>query len=454
LVIGNYELLFTVYASKMFKSKLRKLIPKWAFSIYHYLQARLAAARYGYPSRRMVVIGVTGTKGKTSAANFIWAVLAAGGKKAGLVSTAVIRIDDRQMLNPYHMTMPSPFVLQGLLREMADEGCTHCVVETTSEGLAQWRHVGMWYDIAVLMNITPEHIESHGSFEAYRAAKGKLFASLMQHPQKRVEGEEVPRVALLNNDSEHRDFFLRFPVEHVATFGLKRGADYTAEDVAVRPQGASFRVKGAQYMLHIPGVFNVQNALPAVAVGEILGVVPEAIARGLASLRVVPGRMERIEEEQAFAVIVDYAHEVVSMEAALTAARRLVKKGGKLIVLLGAEGGGRDKAKRPAMGERAGRLADYVVVANVDPYEDDPKEIIEDIACTAEEAGKVREKNLFCIEDRREGIRTALRLAGKGDAVLITGKGAEQSMILGGKTIPWDDRVVVREELQALQKRN
>ncbi|MBI2623132.1 MAG: UDP-N-acetylmuramoyl-L-alanyl-D-glutamate--2,6-diaminopimelate ligase [Candidatus Liptonbacteria bacterium] len=431
----------------MFKSKLRKYIPRLVLSAYHYIIARLAAAWYGFPSRQLVVIGVTGTKGKTTTANFIWAVLEAGGKSTGLVSTALFRIHDRQMLNPYHMTMPAPFTLQQFLREMADEGCTHCVLETTSEGLAQWRHVGIWYDIAVLTNITSEHIEAHGGFEAYRAAKGKLFTSLMQHPQKRVDGEEVPRVALLNNDSEHRDFFLRFPVEHVATFGLKRGADYVAEDVVVRPQGATFRVKGAHYALRVAGAFNVQNALPAVAIGEMLGISPATIAEGLASLRVVPGRMEEIEEKQAFTAIVDYAHEAVSMEAALTAARQLAKRGGKLIALLGAEGGGRDEAKRPAMGECAGRFADYVVVSNVDPYDDPPGEIIEDIARAVEDAGKTREKNLFCIEDRREGIRKALSLAGKGDVVLITGKGAEQSMIIKGEKIPWDDRMVVREEM-------
>ncbi|MBI3114760.1 MAG: UDP-N-acetylmuramoyl-L-alanyl-D-glutamate--2,6-diaminopimelate ligase, partial [Candidatus Harrisonbacteria bacterium] len=225
------------------------------------------------------------------------------------------------------------------------------------------------------------------------------------------------------------------------------GADYVAEDVVVRPQGATFRVKGAHYALRVAGAFNVQNALPAVAIGEMLGISPATIAEGLASLRVVPGRMEEIEEKQAFTAIVDYAHEAVSMEAALTAARQLAKRGGKLIALLGAEGGGRDEAKRPAMGECAGRFADYVVVSNVDPYDDPPGEIIEDIARAVEDAGKTREKNLFCIEDRREGIRKALSLAGKGDVVLITGKGAEQSMIIKGEKIPWDDRMVVREEM-------
>lgn len=429
------------------KAFIRKFLPRWLLSLYHYAQARAAAMWYGFPSRQMVVIGVTGTKGKTTAANFIWAVLEAAGKRTGLLSTAIIRIHDRQMLNPYHMTMPAPFTLQRFLREMADEGCTYCVIETTSEGLAQWRHSGIWYDFAVLTNLSPEHIDSHGSLEAYRAAKGKLFASLMKHPQKRVEGEEVPRIALLNNDSEHRDFFLRFPVEHVATFGIGRGADYVAEDIAPGVHGATFRVKGTHYALHTLGEFNVRNALPAIAIGEMLDISPATIAQGLSSLHTIPGRMETIDEEQSFGVIVDYAHEGVSMEAALTTARRLVKKGRRVIVLLGAEGGGRDKAKRPLMGECAGRLADYVVVTNVDPYDDDPGEIIENIVEAAEAAGKVRGRNVFAIEDRREGIRKALSLAEKGDIVCITGKGAEQSIIIKGECALWDDRLVVREEL-------
>jgi UDP-N-acetylmuramoyl-L-alanyl-D-glutamate--2,6-diaminopimelate ligase len=398
----------------------------------------------------MVIIGVTGTKGKTTAANLIWAVLDAGGKRAGLISSALIRIGDRQMLNPFHMTMPGPWTLQRLLREMAEEGCTHCVLETTSEGLAQWRHVGLWYDIGVLTNLTPEHLESHGGFEAYRAAKGRLFHSLMRHPRKEVAEEEVPRVALLNNDSEHRDFFLRFPVEHVATFGLSKGADYVAENVRGGVRGVAFTLKGKEYTLSLLGEFNVQNALPAVAVGEMLGIPPEAIARGLASLLIVPGRMEEVDEGQPFRVLVDYAHEPASMEVLLRTARGFVRKDKRVIILFGATGGGRDTAKRPVMGKIAGKLADYVVVSTDDPYDDDPKGIIEDIARGAEEAGKVRGRNLLCVEDRREGIRQALSLAGKGDIVLIAGMGAEQSMVVQGKMVPWDDRMVVREELHAM----
>ncbi|MCR4328785.1 MAG: UDP-N-acetylmuramoyl-L-alanyl-D-glutamate--2,6-diaminopimelate ligase [Patescibacteria group bacterium] len=437
------------------KKTLRRIIPQWALSLYHYGMARIAEVRYGFPSRKIVVIGVTGTKGKTTASNFIWAVLTAGGKKTGLLSTAVIRIGDRQMINAYHMTMPGPFTLQRFLKDMVDDGCTHCVIETTSQGLAQWRHVGIWYDVAVFTNLAPrgttEHVEAHGSLEAYRAAKGRLFSALMHHPQKTIEGELVPRIALVNNDSDHKDFFARFPVEHVATFGTEPGADYIAENITTDTQGVFFHVHNKQYVLAMLGEFNVMNALPAVALGDILGISSDRIAQGLVSFSFIPGRMEIINEGQEFGVIVDYAHEKVSMETLLVAARGFVRKEKKLIVVLGAEGGGRDKAKRPAMGELAGKLADYVVVSNVDPYDDDPKEIAEDIACAVENAGKIRETTLFVIEDRREGIRKALEIANRGDLVLVTGKGAEQSMIFKEKTMLWDDRMVVREELHDME---
>ncbi|HEY4526294.1 MAG TPA: cyanophycin synthetase, partial [Candidatus Paceibacterota bacterium] len=210
------------------------------------------------------------------------------------------------------------------------------------------------------------------------------------------------------------------------------------------------KVGDAKFRLGIPGAFNVSNALPAILISRLANIDDASIARGLASLSIIPGRMERIEEGQNFTVFVDYAHEGESMRNVLETATAMRSPDGKIIVLLGAEGGGRDKAKRPIMGTLTGKMADYVVISNVDPYEDDPQEILEDIARATEKAGKTRDANLFIIEDRRAGIEKALSLAKDGDVVLITGKGAEQSMVLGGRSIPWDDRVVVKEELRQL----
>lgn len=429
------------------KKQIKKLLPDWWMHIYHYVVALVAAFMYGFPSKKMIVIGVTGTKGKTSAINFIWAVLTAGGYKTGIITTANIRIGETEILNSYHMTMPGRTAIQGLMARMVKEGCKICLVETTSEGMKQSRHIGIIYDIAVFTNLTPEHLPSHGgSFEKYKQAKGKLFKSLSTH-HKTLNDRSIDRIIVANIDSEHAPYYLGFKADKKITFGINSPAEYMADGVQETIHGVNFSVGGSQFSLSILGAFNVYNALPAIAIGRLLNVPDGDIKTGLSSLMLIPGRMEVINEGQKFTVIVDYAHEKQSITGVLKTANAMKKPESKTIILLGAEGGGRDKAKRPIMGELAGKMADYLVVTNVDPYEDDPVEILEDIATVAEKFGKIRNRDMFVIEDRRAGINKALSLANEGDIVLITGKGAEQSMIIGGKSIPWDDRDVVREEL-------
>ncbi len=435
------------------KRLIRKLMPASALLWYHRVIALAAALRNGFPSTKMVVIGITGTKGKTSTANFLWSCLTAAGYTTGLISTANIRIGNEASMNTWHMTMPGAPIIQGLLRRMVRAGCEIAIVETTSEGMKQWRHQGIAYDIALFTNLTPEHLQSHGgSFAAYKAMKGKLFASLARSVRKTLRGKPVPKTIIVNHDSPHADYFLHFWAERKLSYGLEAGGDYQALDVRETDNGVAFFVRGIPYMLNIRGAFNAVNALPAIIVAQELGASTEQIQQGLASLSVIPGRMERIECGQPFAVFVDYAHEKESMTAVLTSGRAMAPKPRRVIVLLGAEGGGRDKAKRPIMGELVARLADIAVVSNVDPYEDDPTAIVEDIARSAEQHGMVRGTNLFVIEDRRAGIRKALEGARAGDVVLITGKGAEQSIVIGGIRSVWDDRTVVREELAALLK--
>jgi len=434
------------------KKALRSLLSERLLSLYHYFLALAAAVRYSFPSRHIVTIGITGTKGKTSTANFIWSCLSAGGIKTGVITTANIRIGAREILNAYHMTMPGPFTIERLMREMVRAGCTHCVIETTSEGLKQHRETGLQYDIAVFTNLFPEHLPSHGgSFEAYKEMKGKMFASLLSHPRKVVNGRQVEKIIIANAASEHAPYFLAFPADRKVAFAVEKKADYTAQEVRSSATGVAFKVEGTEFRLSIPGAFNVSNALPAIIISRFAGIDDTSIARGLEMLTLIPGRMERIEAGQNFTLFVDYAHEGESMRNVLETAAAMRAPGGKIIVLLGAEGGGRDKAKRPIMGKLTGTMADYVVVSNVDPYSDDPQQILEDIAKVAEQAGKKREMDLFVIEDRRAGIKKALALARAGDIVLITGKGAEQSIVMGGKSLPWDDRTVVREELQKLR---
>jgi len=433
------------------KKFLKKLLPEKLVLLYHYFAAIFAAWYYGFPSRKMIVIGVTGTKGKTSAINLLWSCLQTGGYITGMISTANIRIGERECLNQYHMTMPGCFTIQKLMAQMVQNNCQVCIVETTSEGIKQYRHVGVYYDIAVFTNLSPEHLESHGgSLEQYKNMKAKMFSALFSH-RKMIAGRGIEKVILANKDSEHADFFLSFRADKKITFAVSDKADYVAENIRETRFGVSFEVTKASFSVGILGKFNVYNALPAIIICRLFGIDDLLIAEGLTKLRTIPGRMEEIDEGQSFTVIVDYAHERESVRNLLETANNLKKNGAKVIILLGGEGGGRDKAKRPVMGALSATMADYVIVSTVDPYEDDPKQILEDIAVSSEKFGKVRGKNLFVIEDRRLGIRKALLLARVDDWVLITGKGAEQSMVVGKKKQPWDDRQVVREELRLLQ---
>jgi UDP-N-acetylmuramoyl-L-alanyl-D-glutamate--2,6-diaminopimelate ligase len=373
--------------------------------------------------------------------------------KTGIISTANIRIGEEESMNFFHMTMPGRSVIQQKLAEMYKKGCKCCVVETTSEGIKQFRHIGLYYDILVFTNLTPEHLPSHdGSFEKYKETKGKIFWGLTRQKRKILDGKKIDKVVIVNNDDRHKEYFLQFAADKKITYGLNEGAGLMAQEILESQSGVDFKVNGLNYHLNILGSFNVYNALPAIIVGRELGLPDDKISAALRQLKMIPGRMEIISIGQNFQVIVDYAHEKESVTRVLQAANKMKASGGKVIILLGAEGGGRDKTKRPIMGELSAKMADYVVCSNVDPYDDDPTPIVEDIAVAAEKFGKVRGKDLFVIEDRRSGINKALSLAKSGDVVLITGKGSEQSIIIGGVSSPWDDRLVVREELEKVYR--
>lgn len=435
------------------KKSIRKMIPESFVLFFHFLTAKCAAFYYGYPSRKMIVIGVTGTKGKTSTVNFVWSALSSGGFKTGAISSANIRIGSSETLNNYHMTMPGRFEMQRNLAKMAQEGCKYCVVEVSSEGIKQSRHVGINFDILIFTNLTPEHLPSHGgSFEKYKQAKGKLFAALNSRT-KNINGEKVEKIIIANKDSDQVNYFLGFSSDRKITFSIEKDSDYRGKSIQENDRGVTFSVNQEVFQVKILGRFNVYNALPAIAIAESFGIDATTINRGFQKLLSIPGRMEKIDLGQNFTLIVDYAHEKQSMTKLLQAANVIRRKENKTIVLLGAEGGGRDKSKRAAMGEISAQMADYVVISNVDPYDDNPMEIIEEIAQASERNGKTKNKNLFLIEDRRAGIAKALSLAEPGDIVLITGKGSEQSMVISGNKIPWDDRAVVSRELENMLKK-
>lgn len=427
------------------KSILRALIPERLILIYHAMNARLAAWWFNHPSRRLFVIGVTGTKGKSTTCNYIWSLIQESGRKCALTGTANFRMGAQEMLNPYHLSMPGPWIIQKFLRDAVNKKCTHAIIEVTSEGLKQSRHRGIDFDCAVFTNLTPEHLPSHGgSYEQYRAAKGELFKALLNSNKPR-------RSSVLNADSNEVNYFKQFTGPNQIFYSITTPSDVHARNIEVSPTGTTFVIEDTWFTMQMPGAFNVINAVAAVAVGRAIGLSLTQCVPGIAKLTGVPGRMEQINLGQPFSVWVDYAHEKESMGGLLAALRAMrTSDTQKIIILLGAEGGGRDKTKRPIMGKQVGELAEYVVVSNVDPYEDDPTPIIEDIAVAAGAAGKIRNQNLFTIADRRAGIAKALTLAQPGDLVAITGKGAEQSIVIGGVKSPWDDRLVVKEEITKL----
>ena len=422
---------------------LKKKIPDFIKLPGHFLRSHIAAIRYDFPAKKMIIVGVTGTKGKTSTANFVWSVLNSGGYKTGLISTAIFRFGTDEEINPYHMTMPDAFIIQKNLKRMHERGIEIVVIEMTSEGMKQYRHAGIPIDIAIFTNLTPEHLPSHkNNFELYKKAKGKLFASLSKK-QKKLRGVLVPRSIIANKDNDHADYYLQFKADKKLTYGIENG-DIRATEIKSEHVGVSFKAINETFKISIFGAFNVYNALPALIVGTIVNIPNENIRKGLASLAVIPGRMEEINEGQDFTLFVDYAHEPVSINAVLSAAEEMKKENSKIIILFGAEGGGRDTRKRMPMSELAAQRADYVIVTDVDSYDDDPQVIIDDVATMVELAGKTRDKNLFAILSRKEAIEKALSLAKKDDIVLITGKGAEQAMITKTGAIPWNEREIVR----------
>lgn len=442
------------------KRFIRKFAPDWAVNYYHLFSAVLAAAIYRFPARRLRVIGVTGTDGKTTTCHLIAAILEASGRKVGMATTVDFQIGSRLVENNLKMTTVSPFLLQRLLSRMVAAGCQDAVLEVTSIGLDQHRLWGIPFQVAVFTNLTHDHLDYHHSMEQYRQAKEKLFA-------------RRPFLSVVNLDDPVADKFLRYTANRTLTYGLKSAGDVVAKKVYGRSGGTDFvllfRSRQASINLPLPGEFNVYNALAAASVGLGLGLSLEEVVAGLNSAKPVPGRMEVVEAGQSFTVIVDYAHTPDALQKVYETLRPTVR--GKLISVLGATGE-RDKTKRPIMGALAGRYADFVFVTNEDPYHEDPMTIIDAVAAgvprgrprrgrykikreETEVPFKYKESGeglwWWRVLDRGEAIKKALKMARPQDLVLVTGKGAEKVMAVGSKLIPWSDKEVLTELLQKHQ---
>lgn len=428
----------------------KKFIPQTFLQVYHASLGYLSGILYGNPSHQMIVIGVTGTNGKSSTVQFIAQLLTDLGEKVGYTSTAGFSIAGKAVENRMKMTMPGRFALQAMLRDMERAGCTYAIIETSSQGLVQYRHVGINYDMAVFTNLTPEHIESHGSFEKYKEAKGMLFAHLTARPCKVIHGKRIPKQILVHGNDAHAAYFASFPADVHGSFGWQDpvNSGVYAREVSQDAHGAHVEVQDIPVYWHLPAHFARLNALAAVAVVHACGFTLPSVLKASEKLHDVPGRFERIFAGQPFEVIVDYAYEPYALQALFAS---LPPHTGKVIGVHGSAGGGRDKARRPLIGAIAAEHEDAVIVTNEDPYDEDPQIIIDAVVSGAREKGKKEGEDLFVIADRAEAIRFALARAQAGDVVLITGKGSEPVMaVAGGKTIPWDDRQVVRNVLSSL----
>lgn len=412
----------------------------------------LAAAFYGNPGKKLAVIGVTGTDGKTTTSNLIYHILIAAGLKAGLISTVNAVIGDEVLDTGFHVTTPDAHDVQRYLARMVAAGLTHVVLETTSHGLAQHRVDASQYDIAVVTNITHEHLDQHGSYESYRAAKGRLFELLAETAEKPAGN---PRLGVLNLDDEKSYGYLRgITKTPQVCYGLNANADIYAEQIHYDPSGLRFDVvgKAAGFRVlvrsNLVGMYNVSNCLAAFTAAVAgLGIEPQVAAQGIAALPGIPGRMERIDLGQAFIAIVDFAHTPNALKVTLQTARQMTQ--GRVIAVFGSAGL-RDREKRRIMSEISAQLADISVLTAEDPRTESLAGILEQMAAGARSQGAVEGRSFFRVPDRGAAIRSALKMAQPGDLVVSCGKGHEQSMCFGVTEYPWDDRTAMRAALAGL----
>jgi UDP-N-acetylmuramoyl-L-alanyl-D-glutamate--2,6-diaminopimelate ligase len=408
--------------------------------------AWLSAAWHAFPARQLTMIGVTGTDGKTTTVNLIYHILRAAGRRAGMISTVNAIIGDETLDTGLHTTTPDAPDVQRLLAQMVAAGVEVCVLEVTSHGLAQHRVTACGFDVAVVTNITHEHLDIHGSLDAYRAAKASLFQGLMTGYRK----TGVDKTAVLNRGDTSFDFLSLYPTDTRLTYNLGEQGDVIARNLVQTVGQTRFEVHSSfgQFPLEtrLIGAFNVLNILAAAATALALGVEPGAIWEGVATVESIPGRMERVDRGQPFTAIVDFAHTPNSLRRALETARGLATDG-RVIAVFGCAGL-RDVEKRPMMGRIAAELADYSILTAEDPRTEDLDVIIEEIVEGCREGGGIEGQTFERAADRGAALARAVELARSGDVVIACGKGHEQSMCFGETEYPWDDREALAAALE------
>jgi UDP-N-acetylmuramoyl-L-alanyl-D-glutamate--2,6-diaminopimelate ligase len=418
--------------------KIKKLIPKKLFvstqPIYHYTLALMGAIIYRFPSRKIKVVAVTGTKGKTSTVEFVNAILEEAGLVTALAGTLRFKIRDESRPNTYKMTMPGRFFIQRFLRQAVNKHCDYAIIEISSEAAKQYRHKFIGLDALIFTNLAPEHIESHGSYEKYLAAKLSIAHALEKSTKKN-------KIIAANIDDKEGHKFLAINVEKKAPYSLKDG-----EPIVCHDNGVDFVCENIKINSTLPGKFNVYNMLAAIAYAKALGISMESIKNGLEKVTEIKGRAQKIPNDLGIEVFVDYAHTPDSLKALYTTFENKKK-----ICVLGSCGGGRDKWKRKEMAEMADKYCAEIILTDEDPYDDDPLEIIESLA------KEIKAKKPRIIIDRREAIRESIKIAKdlktpeNKVVVLITGKGTDPYIMRkNGVKEPWSDAKVVEEELAGI----
>ena len=413
---------------------IKKMIPKrlfrWLQPPYHFLLAFAAATIYRFPSRHIKIVIITGTKGKTSTTEIVNAILEEAGYRTASASTLRFKVGDKEERNLYKMTIPGRFFVQKFLRRAVDDHCDWAVLEMTSEGARQFRHRFISFNALIFTNLSPEHIESHGSFEKYADAKLSIARAL-------ATSSKRPRIIIANADDAYAEKFLAVRADIKSSYSLKDAAPYSFEK-----DKTTFTFMGSPLHAHLAGVFNLSNMLAGISFARTIDIAPEVIRRALEKFNGIRGRVEHVDAGQDFDVIVDYAHTADSLQKVYE-----VFQNSRRICILGGTGGGRDTWKRPAMGAIAAANCDEIILTNEDPYDEDPMKIINEInAGIPDQQGEV-------ILDRRLAIASGISRAKTGDAVIITGKGTDPYIMeANGLKTPWDDARVAHEELEKFLK--
>jgi UDP-N-acetylmuramoyl-L-alanyl-D-glutamate--2,6-diaminopimelate ligase len=415
-------------------SKIKKILPKGLWQkiqpAYHYLLALFGAIIYRFPSKEIKVVAVTGTKGKTSSVEFVNAILEEAGKKTALAGTLRFKIGNESKPNLYKMTMPGRMFIQKFLRQAVNAGCEYAVIEISSEAAKQYRNKFIDLDALIFTNLAPEHIESHGSYEKYVEAKLSIAKEL-------EKSSKENKVIIVNADDKESDKFLKIYIPNKVAYSLSE-----AKDISASEDFTKFTYKGVKMETRLPGKFNIYNMLGAIKYAESEKIDLETVRKALFKLKEIKGRAQRIEEGQNFKVIVDYAHTPDSLKAIYE-----TFPDSRKIVVLGNCGGGRDKWKRKEMAEIADNYCEEAILTDEDPYDDDPREIVEDMA------KYFKNKKTEIVMDRREAISKAFQKAKSGDVVIITGKGTDPYIMRkNGEKEKWSDAEVAREELRKMKK--